>query len=128
MGVKRFLHVKLDVADIDRSVAFYCDVLGFEPAVRYDRDDGVTIVQVAATGSPVGIELWREGDHVGLGNDRLHIALEADDLDATVERLRAAGVTIEQEVFRMGHEEIAFIRDPDGYLIELNAVVLFRHQ
>lgn len=123
MGVKRFLHVKLDVADIDRSVAFYCDVLGFEPVVRYDRDDGVTIVQVAAEGSPVGIELWRESDHVGLGNDRLHVALETSDLAATVERLRADAVTIEQEIFRMGHEQIAFIRDPDGYLIELNESV-----
>lgn len=123
MGIKRFLHVKLDVADIDRSVAFYCDVLGFETVVRYDRDDGVTIVQVADADSSVGIELWREGDHIGFENDRLHIALEADDLDATIERFRAAGVTIEKEIFRMGHEEIAFIRDPDGYLIELNTVV-----
>ncbi|WJS05559.1 VOC family protein [Roseibium aggregatum] len=123
MGVKRFLHVKLDVADIDRSVAFYCDLLGFEQVVRYDRNDGVTIVQVAAAGSPVGIELWREGDHVGLANDRLHVALEATDLVATVEQLRVTGVTIEREVFWIGHEQIAFIRDPDGYLIELNEIV-----
>lgn len=103
-------------------MAFYWGLLGFEPVVRYDRDDGVTLVQVAAAGSSVGVELWREVDHIGLNNDRLHIALEAEDVAGLTSQLRAAGVTIERDVFQMGHEKVAFIRDPDGYLIELNEV------
>lgn len=122
MGVKRFLHVKLDVADMERSVAFYCGRLGLEQAVRYDRDDGVTIVQVGPPGSCVGIELWREAEHAGYCNERLHVAFDVSGLERMLEELRGAGVTIEREVFAIGHERIAFIRDPDGYLIELNEV------
>jgi lactoylglutathione lyase len=122
MRVKRFLHVKLDVADMKRSVAFYCGRLGLEQAARYDRDDGVTIVQVGPPGSCVGVELWREAEHGGYRNERLHLAFEVSDLECMVEELRGAGVTIDREVFTIGNERIAFIRDPDGYLIELNEV------
>jgi lactoylglutathione lyase len=115
-----FLHVKLDVADLERSLRFYCDALGWKQIVRYDRDDGVTIVQVSPDGNGAGIELWHEPPHQGFAFDRLHLAISVDDVHAATIRLAAAGVTIDRTPFRIGHETIAFIRDPDGYLIELN--------
>jgi lactoylglutathione lyase len=121
--IRSFLHVKLDVADLDRSVAFYRDALGFVQIVRYDRDDGITIVQVSPTGMPPGIELWFEPPFRPAPDDRLHVALEARSLPDLVVRLQSLGVEIVREPFRIGHELIAFIRDPDGYLIELNEIV-----
>lgn len=115
-----FLHVKIDVADLERSLRFYCGALGWRQIVRYDRDDGVVIVQVSPTGEPPGIELWHEPPHAGFQSDRLHVAVSTADLCATVDRLVRQGVAVERPPFRIGHELIAFIRDPDGYLIELN--------
>lgn len=127
MSVRSFLHVKLDVRDLDRSLAFYRGLLGFSEIVRYDRADGVTIVQVSPTGRPPGIELWREAGFGGPASaaenplgERLHVALGVSDVPAVVARLRAAGVAVEREPFRIGHETIAFVRDPDGWLLELN--------
>lgn len=120
MHIMRFLHVKLDVADMARSIRFYCDLLGLTQVVRYDRDDGVTIVQVAPEGRTSGIELWYEPKNAGFANRRLHVAFEVTALDRLLERLRTKAVRIDREPFTIGHERIAFIRDPDGYLIELN--------
>jgi lactoylglutathione lyase len=122
MSSGAFLHVKIDVADLERSLRFYLDTLGWRQIVRYDRNDGVMIVQVSPTGQPPGIELWYEPPHSGFHLDRLHFALSTSDLVATIERLAEQGVQIERPPFRIGHELIAFIRDPDGYLIEFNQV------
>jgi lactoylglutathione lyase len=112
--------VKLDVEDLERSLEFYCGRLGLRQIVRYDRDDGIVIVQLSPTGTTPGIELWYEAPGTALRNDRLHIAFAVDGVLEVVEALRSHGVLIEREPFRIGHERIAFIRDPDGYLIELN--------
>jgi lactoylglutathione lyase len=118
MPIKGFLHAKLDVADLDRSIEFYCSRLGLEQLVRYDRDDGVTIVQVVAPGSTSGVELWWEPPHKSFAQDRLHLAFQVSRLDTV---LAAVGAEyLDRAPFEMGHERIAFIRDPDGYLIELN--------
>ncbi len=122
MPILRFLHVKLDVSDLSRSLAFYCGVMGFSQVVRHDRDDGVIIVQVSPDNSNVGIELWFEPPFGGFRNDRLHIALEVSDLDGLVQRLKSCGHEITRQPFLIGDERIAFIKDPDGYEIELNEV------
>jgi catechol 2,3-dioxygenase-like lactoylglutathione lyase family enzyme len=119
-----FLHIKIDVADLARSLRFYLDTLGWRQIVRYDRDDGVTIVQVSPTGQPPGIELWHEPPNSGFHLDRLHFAISTVDLLTTIKRLAAQGVEIERSPFRIGHELIAFVRDPDGYLIEFNEVTV----
>lgn len=116
-----FHHVKLDVSDMERSLAFYVGELHWKTVVRYERPDGVIIVQVSPTGMPPGIELWQEQSFGRQADDRLHIAIGVGDVNQAVEQLRKRGVRIEQEPFVIGHETIAFIRDPDEYLIELNS-------
>jgi catechol 2,3-dioxygenase-like lactoylglutathione lyase family enzyme len=115
-----FHHLKLDVADLSRSLDFYCGKLTFKQIVRFDRQDGVTIVQVSPTGDPPGIELWHEPRYGCYNSDRLHFCFSTDDLEGLVARLKRLGVHVERVPFRIGHEYIAFVRDPDGYLIELN--------
>ena len=118
--LKSFFHVKIDVEDLDRSLDFYCNKLQFKQIVRYDVPNGTVIVQVSPTGMPPGIELWYEPPFKGFNNDRLHLAFEVDDVAGVIRELKRKGVHIEHEPFRIGHETIAFIRDPDGYLIEFN--------
>lgn len=118
--VTAFLHVKIDVEDLDRSLAFYSGKLGMRQIVRYEQKDGVTIVQVSPTGQPPGIELWHEPPHPSSGTDRIHIAIAVHRLRDLLEDLRRGGVNIVTEPFAIGQEVIAFLRDPDGHLIELN--------
>ena len=119
MILRAFLHVKLDVADMKRATDFYCGLLGCQEIVSYQIPKG-QIVQLSPTGRSPGIELWCEGPLEPRADRKLHVAFAVDDTRALVSRLRAAGVHVEQEPFEIGDEVIAFIRDPDGYLIELN--------
>jgi lactoylglutathione lyase len=121
MKVTAFLHAKLDVADLERSEAFYRGLLGLREVVRYPIPAG-TILQLSPDGKPPGVELWHDRDTPPDPPTRLHVAFAVDDTRAWVEHLRASGVRVEQEPFTVGHEVIAFVRDPDGYLIELNEV------
>jgi lactoylglutathione lyase len=112
--------VKIDVQDLERSLHFYCGLLGLKQIVRYDLPNGIAIVQLSPTGKPPGIELWHEPPWKGFCNERLHFAFEVDDLVRVVHSLRECGAPVEVEPFQKGNEKIAFLRDPDGYLIELN--------
>lgn len=120
MLLKSFLHVKIDIQNIERSLDFYCGKLQLKEIVRYQLPNNGAIIQLSPTGRPPGIELWYEEPFKGFQNDRLHLAFESSDVVGVVRHLKEIGLTIEQEPFRKGHEIIAFIRDPDGYLIELN--------
>lgn len=120
MLLKSFLHVKIDIENEERSLDFYCNKLQLKEIVRYPLPNGGAIIQLSPTGFPPGIELWYEKPFKGFNNDRLHVAFEVDNVVEVVEKLKENGVVIEQEPFRKGHEVIAFLRDPDGYLLEIN--------
>lgn len=113
------MHAKLDVRDLARSEHFYRDLLGLKQIVRYDIPDGV-ILQLSPTGASPGVELWFEKDRVVAPATEIHIAFDVDDTRAWVTRLRGEGVPVAQEPFEIGHEIIALVWDPDGYLVELN--------
>jgi catechol 2,3-dioxygenase-like lactoylglutathione lyase family enzyme len=81
-----FFHLKLDVADLRRSLDFYCGILNWRVVVRYDRQDGVTIVQISPTGMPPGIELWHEPPLESFAQDRLHFALTVDGVHRKLDR------------------------------------------
>lgn len=112
-------HVKLNVRDMERSLDFYRNKLDFREMARYPIDSGL-IVQLSHNGRPPGIELWYEEPALAVENKELHIAFEVSDVESYVSVIRDKGVRITREPFRIGHELIAFIEDPDGYQIELN--------
>jgi lactoylglutathione lyase len=113
------MHAKLDVRDLAASERFYRDLLGLTEIVRYEIANG-TILQLSPTGRSPGVELWFESDREVAPATGCHIAFSVDDTRGWVERLRAEGVSVAEEPFVVGDETIAFVRDPDGYLVELN--------
>ncbi|WP_426416517.1 lactoylglutathione lyase [Aestuariirhabdus sp. LZHN29] len=124
----RLLHTMIRVGNLDRSIDFYTRVLGME-LLRKSENEAFkyTLAFVGYGDESQGavIELtynWgtESYDH---GNAYGHIALATDDLYGTCERIREAGGVISREPgpVKGGTTEIAFVRDPDGYAIELIA-------
>ncbi|MGN6255885.1 MAG: VOC family protein [Solirubrobacterales bacterium] len=119
-----FLHTCYRIGDIERSVAFY-EQLGFEEVRRMPIGDEAINVFMALPGEDPRLELtYNHGvDSYDLGTGYNHIALLVDGLDGTLERLAAAGIEPEKPPYRPGGRteghRIAFVRDPDGYRIEL---------
>ena len=120
----KFLHTCYRIGDIDRSVAFY-EKLGFEESGRMPIGDEAINVFMNLPGEDPILELTynhgvAEYEH---GTGYNHIALLVDDLDATLERLAAEGIEPEKPPYRPGGRTeghfICFLRDPDGYRIEL---------
>ena len=117
-----YLHTCYRIGDIDRSVAFYT-ALGFEERRRMPIRDEAINVFMGLPGDEDRLELtYNFGvDSYELGTGYNHIAVTADDLDATLERLAGEGIEPEKPPYtvREGGSRLCFVRDPDGYRIEL---------
>lgn len=122
----RILHTMLRVGDLDRSIAFYTNVLGMQLLRRNDYPAGEFTLAFIGYGDETEntvLELtynWGV-DKYELGTAFGHIALEVPDVYAACEKMRAAGGKIIREAGPMnaGTTIIAFLEDPDGYQIEL---------
>jgi len=124
----RIAHIGIAVRALGDSLSFYRDVLGL-PEVPLDDSDGARIVGLAtgdalvelleptSPDSPVGRFLDRRGSGIH------HICFVVDDLDATLDRCRTAGVRLIDDVPRIGAEgkRIAFLHpsSTSGVLVEL---------
>ena len=121
----KYLHAMVRVRDLDASLRFFRDGLGLVETRRKDVPKGrFTLVYLAAPENPeTEIELTWNYDDEDYGSARNfgHLAFAVDDIYATCERLRAAGVPITREPGPMKHGStvIAFVEDPSGYKIEL---------
>ena len=122
----RVLHTMLRVGNLDRSLAFYTDVLGMRLLRRQDYTEGrftLAFVGYGEESENAVIELTHNWDTTSyeLGNAFGHIALAVDDAYAACDQLRAKGGKIVREAGPMKHGTtvIAFVEDPDGYKIEL---------
>jgi lactoylglutathione lyase len=118
-----FLHTCYRIGDIDRSVAFY-EKLGFSEARRMPIGDEAINVFMALDDDPVLELTYNHGvDSYDLGTGYNHIALAVSDLDGTLATLADEGISPEKPPYRPGGRttgsRIAFVRDPDGYRIEL---------
>jgi len=117
-----FLHTCYRIGEIDRSVRFY-ETLGFEERGRFPIRDEAINVFMGLPGDDPRLELtYNHGvDAYELGTGYNHIAVAVEDLDGTLERLGEQGIEPEKPPYRVreGGSLIAFVRDPDGYRIEL---------
>lgn len=122
----RLLHTMLRVGNLDRSIAFYTDVLGMRLLRRNDYPEGKFTLaflgyQDEADGAVLelthnwGVESYEMGTAYG------HIALEVLDAYAACDAIRARGGKVVREAGPMKHGTtvIAFVEDPDGYKVEL---------
>ena len=122
----RMLHTMLRVGNLDRSLLFYCGLLGMKLLRKQDYPSGrftLAFVGYGDESDHTVIELthnW-DTDSYTLGDAFGHIALGVGDIYWTCEELRRRGAKIVREPGPMKHgtTEIAFIEDPDGYRIEL---------
>ena len=122
----RLLHTMLRVGDLDKSLAFYTEVLGMRLLRRNDYPEGkFTLAFVGYQEEKDGavIELTHNWgvDTYEIGTAYGHIALAVDDASAACAEIKARGgkVTREAGPMKGGSSVIAFVEDPDGYKIEL---------
>lgn len=122
----RILHTMLRVGDLEKSLAFYTEVLGMQLLRRKDYPEGRFTLAFVGYGSEADnavIELTHNWDTAcyELGNGYGHIALEVADVYKACEDIRTRGGKITREPGPMMHGSsiLAFVEDPDGYKIEL---------
>ncbi len=125
----KILHTMLRVGDLDRSIAFYRDVLGMKLISRRDFPEGkFTLAFVGfeerINGKQTGAEIelthnWDTSSYE-LGNAYGHIAIEVADATAACDLVKRRGGKVTREAGPMKHGTtvIAFVEDPDGYKIE----------
>jgi lactoylglutathione lyase len=125
----RLLHTMLRVGNLERSIAFYTDILGMKLLRKHDYPEGqFTLAFVGygdeATHSVIELTYNYGVEKYELGTAYGHIALGCDDVYATCEKIRAAGGKIVREPGPMKHGTtiLAFVEDPDGYKVELLGV------
>ncbi|MCD1189914.1 lactoylglutathione lyase [Vibrio cholerae] len=126
MSNHRILHTMLRVGDLDKSIEFYTQVMGMNLLRKNENTEYKYTLAFLGYGDEsqgAVIELtynWGVADYEK-GNAYGHIAIGVDDIYATCDTIKAAGgiVTREPGPVKGGTTHIAFVKDPDSYMIEL---------
>lgn len=123
-GIVGLAHVAIKVTDLDRSLDFYINKLGFPEMLRLHKDDGSTWLVYLRITDDQYLEVFP-----GAENDRApgwdangmnHMCLAVEDIDAVVERIGAAGISLLLPLkLAVDGNRQAWIEDPDGNRIEL---------
>ena len=120
--MSELIHTCYRIGDIDRSVAFY-KALGFDEIGRMPiRDEAINVFMgLPDDGARLELTYNHGVDSYELGTGYNHIAITASDLDATLANLAGQGIEPEKPPYtvREGGNRICFVRDPDGYRIEI---------
>jgi lactoylglutathione lyase len=120
----KFLHTRIRVADLERTIAFY-EKLGFRCTRRTDKSPaGNQLAFLELEGNDHFLELCYSPDYkLAVPEDLMHTALGVEDLIATCDKLEKQGIEIWpngwREKFSGGGNKMAFVTDPDGYEVEL---------
>lgn len=123
MTVKKLLHTRMRVNDIERSVRFYEQALGLTVGRRHTSPRGAQLVFLATPNSDEEIELCQmpaSAETVKVQPDLMHLAFEVDDLMAFATAVKAKGFALSDGPTKTGSGSvIAFIDAPEGYEVEL---------
>jgi lactoylglutathione lyase len=118
--VMNLIHVCLNVADADESIAFY-EQFGFEESWSFETPDSETENRYVADPDGVEIQLSETDGETEFeqGTAWDHLALGVDDVDATFEGIDHYGVVEEPGDQPAAGARTAFVKDPDGHVVEL---------
>jgi len=122
MRVKKLLHTRMRVSDMDQTINFYTDVLGLEVMERKTSPRGSHLAFLKVPNSEELIELcsFPPSGPVKVQEDLVHLAFEVDNLDDTIAELTAEGVRVTDGPTRSSSgSRFIFIDAPDGYEVEL---------
>src|SRR5881409_3967388 len=122
MRVRKLLHTRMRVSDMDQTIKFYTDVLGLEVLERKTSPRGSHLAFLKVPNSEELIELasFPPSGPVKVQEDLVHLAFQVDNLDATIQELNEKQVRITDGPTRTSSgSRFIFIDAPDGYEIEL---------
>lgn len=122
MIVKKLLHTRMRVSDVDATIAFYRDVLGLAVLERKVSPRGSQLAFLSVPNGEELIELcsFPASGPVRVQEDLVHLAFEVDDLDQAVEQLQAKHIPITDGPTQTSSgSRFIFIDAPDGYEVEL---------
>lgn len=126
-GKFEYRHTMIRVLDLDKSIEFYTNLLGMKLLRKNDYPEGKFTLAFVGYGDEDNntvVELthnWGREEPYEIGEGFGHLALGVRDIHGICKELEAAGADIPRPPGPMKHgtTEIAFIRDPDGYMVEL---------
>jgi lactoylglutathione lyase len=119
--VKKLLHTRYRVSDLEKTVSFYKDVLGLKELRRQTSGRGSQLVFLKAPESEEEIEICKfdQSGPVVVGPDLTHLAFEVDDLEKFAQQAAAKGYPLSDGPHKSSSGKIAFIDAPEGYEVEL---------
>lgn len=122
MNVTKFLHTRMRVSDMDKTIAFYRDVLGLEVLERKVSPRGSHLAFLSVPNSQELIELcsFPASGPVKVQEDLVHLAFEVGNLDQAIDELNGKNIPItDGPTTTSSGSRFIFIDAPDGYEIEL---------
>jgi lactoylglutathione lyase len=122
MKVKKLLHTRMRVSDMDRTIAFYTDVLGLEVLERKTSPRGSHLAFLRVPNSEELIELcsFPASGPVHVQEDLVHLAFQVESLDDTIASLHKKGIRVtDGPTTTSSGSRFIFIDAPDGYEVEL---------
>jgi len=120
--IKKYLHTRFRVSDMDKSISFYQDILGMEVIEEKTSPRGSKLVFLKFPGTDCDLELcsFPNSGLVHVPEDLVHLAFEVENLEDCINRLNAAGIRITEGPLESSNgTRFIFIEDPDKYEIEL---------
>lgn len=122
MKVKKLLHTRMRVSDMDRTIAFYTEVLGLEVLERKTSPRGSHLAFLRVPNSEELIELcsFPASGPVHVQEDLVHLAFQVENLDDTIASLHKKGIRVtDGPTTTSSGSRFIFIDAPDGYEVEL---------
>lgn len=122
MKVKKLLHTRMRVSDMDRTIAFYTEVLGLEVLERKTSPRGSHLAFLRVPNSEELIELcsFPASGPVHVQEDLVHLAFQVENLDDTIASLQKKGIRVtDGPTTTSSGSRFIFIDAPDGYEVEL---------
>ena len=115
--INQLAHICIHSSDLEETARFYFDALGLEKGFEFIKDDALFGYYIKL-GNNTFIEVF-QGDPGGVGNIN-HIAIETDDMDAVIERVKEHGYEIGEKSLGADHSWQVWTADPNGVRIEFH--------